>query len=152
MVAVSQIEFTTIHSYGSEREGISVPVILKAGENSVRLAASIDTGATFCIFRNELADARNELADARNELADALGLHPANASLKRFRTANSSFEAFGHEVEISVLGVTTVSIVYFFVDASINKNVLGRVGWLDRVRLGLVDHDTTMYLAPYDTE
>jgi hypothetical protein len=56
------------------------------------------------------------------------------------------------EVEISVLGVTTVSTVYFFADASINKNVLGRVGWLDRVRLGLVDHDTTMYLAPYDTE
>ena len=84
--------------------------------------------------------------------ADALGLDPANATLKRFRTANSSFEAFGHEVEISVLGVTTVSTVYFFADASINKNVLGRVGWLDRVRLGLVDHDTTMYLAPYDTE
>ena len=90
-----QIDFTTIHSYSSEREGISVPVVLKAGENSVRLAASIDTGATFCIFRNELAD--------------ALGLDPANATLKRFRTANSSFEAFGHDVEISVLGVTTVS-------------------------------------------
>ena len=132
-----QIEFTTIHSYGSEREGISVPVVLKAGENSVRLAASIDTGATFCIFRNELAD--------------ALGLDPANAPLKRFRTANSSFEAFGHAVEISVLGVTTVSTVYFFADASI-KNVLRRVGWLDRVRLGLVDHNMTMYLAPYDTE
>ena len=95
-----QIDFTTIHSYSSEREGISVPVVLKAGENSVRLAASIDTGATFCIFRNELAD--------------ALGLDPANATLKRFRTANSSFEAFGHEVEISVLGVTTISTVYFF--------------------------------------
>ena len=133
-----QIDFTTIHSYNGEREGISVPVVLKAGENSVRLAASIDTGATFCIFRNELAD--------------ALGLDPANATLKRFRTANSSFEAFGHEVEISVLGVTTVSTVYFFADASINKNVLGRVGWLDRVRLGLVDHDTTVYLAPYDAE
>ena len=88
----------------------------------------------------------------RNELAETLGPDPANATLKRFRTANSSFEAFGHEVEISVLGVTTVSTVYFFADASINKNVLGRVGWLDRVRLGLVDHDTTMYLAPYDTE
>ena len=132
-----QIDFTTIHSYSSEREGISVPVVLKAGENSVRLAASVDTGETFCIVRNELAD--------------ALGLDPANATLKRFRTANSSFEAFGHEVEISVLGVTTVSTVYFFADASI-KNVLRRVGWLDRVRLGLVDHDTTMYLAPYDTE
>jgi predicted aspartyl protease len=131
---VHQIAFTTVHSYGSKREGISVPVVLKAGENSVRLAASIDTGATFCIFRNELAH--------------ALGLDPANVTLKHFRTANSSFDAFGHEVEISVLGVTTVSTVYFFADPSINKNVLGRVGWLDRVRLGLVDHDTTMYLAP----
>ena len=111
---------------------------MKSGENSVRLAASIDTGATFYIFRNELAE--------------ALGLDPAKATLKRFRTANSSFEAFGHEVEISVPGVTTFSTVYFFADASINKNVLGRVGWLDRVRLGLVDHDTTMYLAPYDPE
>ena len=133
-----QIEFTAVHSYGSERDGISVPVVLKASENSVRLAASIDTGATFCIFRNELAE--------------ALGLDPANATRKRFRTANGSFEAFGHEVEISVLGVTTFSTVYFFADASINKNVLGRVGWLDRVRLGLVDHDATMYLAPYDAE
>ena len=133
-----RLEFTTVHSYGSEREGISVPVVLKVRENSVRLAATIDTGATFCIFRNELAD--------------ALGLDPTNAPLKRFRTANSSFEAFGHEVEISLLGVTTVSTVYFCADASINRNVLGRVGWLNRVRLGLVDHDTTMYLTPYDTE
>jgi hypothetical protein len=78
---VYQIAFSTVHSYGSDREGISVPVVLRAGENSVRLAASIDTGATFCIFRNELAE--------------ALGLDLANATLKRFRTANSSFEALG---------------------------------------------------------
>ena len=64
---------------------------------------------------------------------------------KRFRTANSSFEAFGHEIEISVLGVVTYSMVYFFADPSIAKNVLGRVGWLDRVRLGLIDHDSEIY-------
>ena len=133
-----QIEFSTIHSYGSDWEGISVPVLLRASENSVRLAASVDTGAAFCIFRNEVAE--------------ALGLDLATETVRRFRTANSSFEAFGHEVEISVLGVTTFSSVYFFADASINKNVLGRAGWLDRVRLALVDHDTTMYLAPYDIE
>jgi predicted aspartyl protease len=55
----------------------------------VRIAASIDTGATFCIFRNELAE--------------ALGLDPMNGTSKRFRTAAGSFEAFGHEVEISFL-------------------------------------------------
>jgi len=130
-----QLEFTTAHSYGGDREGISVPVLLKSGPSSVRLVARIDTGATFCIFRNELAE--------------ALGLDLANSAPKRFRTATGSFEAFGYEVEICVLGVTTLSTVYFFADAAINKNVLGRVGWLDRVRLALVDHDSTLYMAPY---
>jgi predicted aspartyl protease len=129
-----QLEFTTAHSYGSDR-GISVPVLLKSGPNSVRIAASIDTGATFCVFRNELAE--------------ALGLDLGNATPKRFHTATGSFEAFGHDVEISVLAITTFSTVYFFADASINKNVLGRIGWLDRVQLALVDHDSTLYVAPY---
>ncbi len=49
MVALYQIAFTTVHAYGSDRQGISVPVLLKFGDNSVRLAASIDTSATFCM-------------------------------------------------------------------------------------------------------
>jgi predicted aspartyl protease len=135
---VHQLEFTSVHSYAAEREGISVPVLLKSGANRVHLAASIDTGATFCIFRNEVAA--------------VLGLNTATGTPKRFRTANSSFDAFGHEIEISVLGVATFSVVYFFADVSINKNVLGRIGWLDRVRLGLVDHDSRLYVGPYDHE
>ena len=133
-----QLEFTAAHSYGSEREGISVPVLLKSGTNSVRLAASIDTGSTFCLFRNELAE--------------ALGLDLANAASKRFHTATGSFEAFGRDVEITILGMTTFSTVYFFADTSINKNVLGRVGWLDRFRVGLVDHDRALYLASFNDD
>jgi hypothetical protein len=41
-----QLEFTTAHSYGSEPEGISVPVILKSGPNSVGIAATIDSCVT----------------------------------------------------------------------------------------------------------
>ena len=133
-----RLDFAFTHSYAAEPEGIAVPLVLKSGVNSVRISASIDTGATFCIFRSELAE--------------ALGLPLEGGSRKRFRTANSVFEAFGHEVEISVLGVTTYSTVYFFADPAINKNVLGRVGWLDRVRLGLVEHDSRLYLAPYGEE
>ena len=79
---------------------------MKSGDKSVPLAASIDTGATFCLFRAELAT--------------ALGLELTNGELKRFRTANSNFDAYGHEVEMSVLGLTTFSTVYFFADAAIN--------------------------------
>jgi hypothetical protein len=131
-----RLDFDTLYSYATEPVGISVPVALKSGDKRVRLAASIDTGAAYCLFRAELAP--------------ALGLDLTNGELKRFRTANSNFDAYGHEVELSVLGSTTFSRVYFFADAAINKNVLGRVGWLDRVRLGLVEHDSHVYLAPYN--
>jgi len=52
----------------------------------------------------------------------------------------------GHDASITV----PVSLVYFFAEPSIRKNVLGRGGWLDRVRVGLVDHDRELYLAAYD--
>jgi hypothetical protein len=52
-----RLDFDTLHSYATERVGISVPVGLKSEDKSVQLAASIDTGATFCLFRAELATA-----------------------------------------------------------------------------------------------
>lgn len=133
-----QLAFSAAHSYANELDGITVPVVLEANGKRVRFAASVDTGAAFCIFRKEVAD--------------DLGLDPASAARKRFRTANSAFEALGHEVQISVLGVSTYAMVYFFADEEINKNVLGRAGWLDRVRVGLVDHDSMLYVAPYNAE
>ena len=55
-------------------------------------------------------------------------------------------------VELDVLGLKFESMVYFFVDERIDKNLLGRAGWLDRIRLDLVDHDQLVYLAAYDFE
>jgi hypothetical protein len=42
------------------------------------------------------------------------------------------------------------STAHFFADERIHENLLGRTGWLDRLRLGLVDYDSILYLAPYD--
>lgn len=67
----------------------------------------------------------------------------------RFGTANSAFEAYGHEVEIDMFGIRTFATVYFFEDPAIRKNVLGRNGWLDRIRIGISDYDRAIYLATY---
>lgn len=112
-----QLQFTGVHSYAGAKDGISVPVEVRSGAAVVRLAASLDTGATFYIFRSGVAE--------------ALGLDLRSGLHQRFQTANSSFEAFGHEVELTVLDVVTHSTVYFFAEESINKNVLGRIGWLE---------------------
>jgi len=84
------------------------------------------------------------------EIAEALGFDLTSGICKRFRTANSVFEAYAHEVELSVFGIVTHSLIYFFADPAIDRNVLGRIGWLDRVRVGMIHHDSKIYLAPYD--
>src|SRR5271157_3264858 len=131
-----QLSFTEAHSYAGSDAGITVPVLLRSGERLVDLVASVDTGASHCLFETGYAA--------------ELGRDLTNGVLTRFRTANSNFEAYGHEVEIDVLGIVIHSLVYFFAEPSICKNVLGRVGWLDRVRLGLVDYDRQLYLASHD--
>ena len=131
-----QLEFTRVYDYSGADESVVVPVTLRSGANQVPVAASVDTGASFCIFRTEIAE--------------ALGLDLTGGIRKRFRTANSGFEAYGYEIELIAFGVATQSMVNFFADPMIDKNVHGRTGWLDRVRFGLIHHDSKIYLAPYD--
>ena len=131
-----RLEFTRVHDYSAGNESIIVPVVLHSGANRIPVAASLDTGASFCVFGTEIAE--------------ALGLDLTSGIRRRFRTANSVFDAYGHEVEIVALGLGTRAVVYFFADPMIDKNVLGRTGCLDRFQLALVHHDSKVYLASYD--
>ena len=54
------------------------------------------------------------------------------------------------ETEIqSVLGIETVSTVYFAESDYFDRNVLGRIGWLDRVKLGLIEQEGKLFLSEY---
>ncbi len=110
-------------------DSIVIPSGSRSGSNHVPIIASVNTGAAFCVFGAQVAE--------------ALNLSLLSGVRQRFRTANSKFEAFGHEVEISAQGVVAHSTVYFFCRSNIEKNVSGRIGWLDRVCLGLIHHDMT---------
>jgi hypothetical protein len=58
-------------------------------------------------------------------------------SRKRLRPQTADLSLFGHEVEIDSLDIETHSTVFFCADATIRKNVLGRHGWLDRLKSAL---------------
>jgi len=51
---------------------------------------------------------------------------------------------------MAVLGEEVHALVYFYDNPKVTRNVLGRNGWLNRVRLGLVDHDSVLFLSAYD--
>lgn len=131
-----ELRFSENHKYDSSTAGISLPVVLKAGEKRIELLANIDTGATDCLFERGYGE--------------ALGLRVEEGVRQTYSTANSRFEAYGHEISIQVLGTETVLTAYFYADSSIGRNVLGRRGWLDRLRIGLVDYEQMVYIADYN--
>ncbi|MDQ3087652.1 MAG: hypothetical protein M3Q78_03545 [Acidobacteriota bacterium] len=129
------IEFTTIYRYNTLETGITLPTILKLGSLSAKVDGKVDTGSTFCVF---------ERIHGEN-----LGLEIESGDFLRMQTATGKFDTFGHRVNLSVLGIETEATVYFAAEESFYLNILGRQGWLDRVKLGLIDYEGKLLLSAY---
>ena len=129
------LEFDSVYEYSLFKTGISVDATLQNGDYSVDIDARIDTGSTYCVFEKHYGDRLN--LEIEKGIPIEIG------------TATGSFRAFGHELKLSVLGIKTVSTVYFAEEDYFDRNVLGRIGWLDRVKLGLIEQEGKLFLSEY---
>jgi hypothetical protein len=129
------IEFEQVYSYSLFEEGITLKTILQYGGNTTILDAKVDTGSTYCVFEGGIGEALE--IDVESGIFVSLG------------TATGNFPTYGHELTLTVLDIETVSTVYFAENPTFNKNVLGRIGWLDRVKLGLIEQEGKLYLSEY---
>jgi hypothetical protein len=131
------IAFVEEHNYANERAvGITIPIMLSVSpERKIKLLAKVDTGAAHCLFRPDRAE--------------ALGLRLEDGQRETFHTAVGEFEAFGHMVTVHSFRWTFDAMVYFARE-DIRREVLGRAGWIQNFRLGIVDHDSMLYLAHYN--
>jgi hypothetical protein len=118
-------------------DGIEVPVTLRAGGQSIDLTAKVDTGAAHCIFERRYAD--------------MLGLTVESGRLQRFRTMSGSLSAYAHEITLELLGIEFSTFVFFAEDSAFERNFLGRTGWLDHVRIAIIDYDRILWLSAYDS-
>jgi hypothetical protein len=132
------LTFDEAHDYSRSgpRDGIPVGATLSAGGVAAHLTASVDTGASFCIFERGYGE--------------LLGLDVEAGELVVLGTATGTFKAYGHAVTLSTLGYSFDVVVYFAEHEGFGRNVLGRRGWLDHVRLGLVEYEGKLYLSRYD--
>jgi hypothetical protein len=48
------------------------------------------------------------------------------------------------------MGLEIESVAYFAADDAVIRNVLGRHGWIQRLRLGIVDYENLLYVSHYD--
>jgi predicted aspartyl protease len=132
------LEFAKTYQYDTLKTGITLPIILKSGEDLIEITAKLDTGASFCIFERQ----HGELLNLDIESGEPITIG----------TATGSFRAFGHRLDIITFGLSWESTVYFIAEEGIKRNVLGRTGWLDRVKLALLDYEGKLLLSSYHDE
>lgn len=133
------LDFDLAFKYDSKDSGISLPIILKYGEQEVKLNAKIDTGSTFCVFQREYGE--------------ELGLDIESGTEEKIALANGSFLAtYGHFIQLSTLGIEFEPIVYFAKYYDFSKNVLGRIGWLNQIKLAIIDYENVLYINHYNSD
>lgn len=129
------VDFDISHNYNLFKSGIVVNAGLKFGDLDFEVEASIDTGSTYCVFSRFVGE--------------ELGLDVEAGIDIVIGTATGKFRAFGHEITLIVLGLEIVSTVYFAESDHFDRNVLGRSGFLNRVKLGLIEPEGKLYLSLY---
>jgi hypothetical protein len=133
----TQLSFTDEFRYADDLSGISLPVMLSYGEKSRRVWAKVDTGSEVCLFSHE----------------DGLKLGvPIEQGLPiTLSSLGGDVEAFGHEVIIQTGALVFQSVAYFAKYSGLPRNILGRRGWLRKLKLAVIDYDNLLYLSAYDS-
>jgi len=124
------------HRYRDNPDGIVLPTTLTFGGAIVRTFACVDTGAAYCVFSNEVGQ--------------QLGLDIENGLPKRMGSLTGALDTFGHEVILQTLDVSFHSMVYFAKYPGLERNLLGRTGWLEKIRLAVIHYDNLLYFDKYD--
>lgn len=130
--------FRIKYGYDTTKTGITVPVELSDGSKVVQVNPKLDTGASICIFERAYGE--------------MLGLNVEGGTPAFVSTANSTFQAFGHRLTMTALGLQFDVMVYIAADENIKRSVLGRLGFIDQLRLCLIEHDGELYVSRYDDE
>lgn len=134
---MKQLNFTEELRYKDDDEGIPVRLMLTYGNLTARVTAKLDTGAAVCLFSYEIGM--------------TLGIPVEQGIPQRLGGLTGSLEAFGHEVTLQTGGITFQSIVYFAKHPGLQRNLLGRQGWLRNLKLAVIDYDNLLYISDYDS-
>ena len=134
---MTTIDYKARYVYERTSVGIEIPSVLIVGDVEVRLNAKVDTGAEFCIFQRAYAEQLE--IDVETGMRESI-----------LTAGGTRFTVYGHEVRMCCLEWEFDTFVYFAEAPGFNRNVVGRTGWLQKFRFGLVEADSTLYLSHYD--
>jgi len=130
------LDFETLHRYDAGKAGISVPIVLSSGSARIDLSAKLDTGSAYCVFEREVGE--------------GLELDIESGAEEWIGTVTGSFKAYGHSLTLLAFGFQFDITAYFAEMPGFGRNVLGRYGWMQQLKLGIVDYEGKLYVGRYD--
>ena len=133
-----QLSFQKKEQYDSLKSGITIEVILRRADVETICSAKVDTGSDICLFEREIGE--------------YLKIDIESGHKKRLSTLAGGLWAFGHSIELETLYLKFDTFVYFAQDYSLNRNLLGRQGWLQLISLGLNDYKSEIYVNPLNED
>lgn len=133
-----QLNFSRRHEYEYLESGITVKAKLEFGDAQFECEAKVDPGAQHCLFSREIAD--------------RIGIDVESGIRCKLGTLTGSLIAYSHEVTLTTLEVALRSPVCFAKEYGLPRNLLGRIGWLQRIRFAIIDYDQELYLSDYNDE
>ncbi len=123
-------------AYAVNDAGVTLPVIIAANGLTEAVTAAIDTGSTMCVFQREVAESLGlTVEDDIEDYVSAMG---------------TIIRVYGHEATVTIGDLALDLFVYFPDYQSIPRNLLGRQGFLQRLRFGLDDYEGIVYLSHHD--
>ena len=123
--------------YPDDPTGISLPTFLSYDGKTICVMAKVDPGAAICLFKREHGE--------------ELGVPVERGIPKVLDSIGGPLDAFGHEVILQTGDLVFESLVYFAKYLNLPRNLLGRQGWLRKLRLAVIDYDNLLYLSGYDS-
>lgn len=133
-----RLDFQKKETYNSQNTGISIKTVLRYGDAETICSAKVDTGSEICLFEREIGE--------------FLEIDIESGYKKRLATLTGTLYAYGHQIELETLDLKFETFVYFAEDYFVRRNLLGRQGWLQLVRLGLSDYDNEIFISPQQDE
>lgn len=129
------LDFEKLVHFDAGKKGISVNTTLKLSDKEISFPSKIDTGSSFCIFERRFGE--------------ELGLEIKKGLFQNVGTATGTFKVFGFRLTLEVENFQFDSLVYFAEDDNFSRNILGRHGFLELVKIGLIDYEGKLYLSRY---
>ena len=134
-MAEFSLDFDKLILFDAGNRGISINTTLKISDKEISFPSKIDTGSSFCIFERRLGE------ELSFEIEEGL--------FQNVGTATGLFSVFGFRLTLQIENFQFDSLVYFAENENFKRNVLGRHGFLELVKLGLIDYEGKLYLSRF---